>query len=57
MTLQDIVKTAVDGKIDRLKVGHVLAELTLSALTLGYITPCGSVTEKGILYLSQRPDT
>lgn len=51
MMLRDVVQTAADGKIDRLKVGLVLAELTKSAIALGYITNTGQITAAGQQYL------
>lgn len=52
MMLKDVVQTASDGKIDRLKVGLVLAELTKAAITLGYITQTGAITAYGQQYLA-----
>jgi hypothetical protein len=54
MMLSDIVKTAIDGKIDRLRVGLELAELTQSAITLGYIMPGGEPTVRGREYLAKK---
>jgi len=54
MKLSDIVKTAIDGKIDRLWVGSALADLTQSAITLGYIMPGGEPTVRGREYLAEK---
>lgn len=57
ITLKDVVQTAQDGKIDRLRVGLLLAELTKSAIALGYITPAGGVTASGANWLSLNNST
>jgi hypothetical protein len=52
MKLSDVVQTAIDGKIDRLKVGMSLSVLTLEAITLGYIMPGGEPTVRGREYIA-----
>ena len=52
MTLKDVVQTAYDGKIDRLRVGHRLANLTRWAIDEGYITHSGEVTVSGLNFLA-----
>jgi hypothetical protein len=57
MKLSDVIQTAIDGKIDRLKVGMSLSVLTLEAIALGYIMPGGEPTVQGSEYLkTQEPE-
>lgn len=52
MTLRDVVQTAQDGKIDRLKVGLLLALLTKEAILEGYISTTGEITAVGASWLA-----
>jgi hypothetical protein len=52
ITLQDVVLTAQDGNIGRLKVGLLLAQLTKDAILAGYITSTGEITAAGERWLA-----
>lgn len=54
ITLRDVVLTAQDGRIDRLKVGMLLALLTKEAIAENYITTNGAITASGAQWLSQQ---
>jgi hypothetical protein len=51
MTLSDVIQTAIDGNIDRLRVSMLLADLTREAITKGYIMPGGEPTVRGKEYI------